>query len=317
MSEFSLHGIAQALGGEVRRNRYVTAPGPQHSRHDRSLKVWIDEGGRVCCTTYSTADSWADCMDYVRDRLGLPPFVPGRREKAHKDRRSPEERLAEAIASWQGTLADYRADDRKAARLWNEAIDPTGTPAEAYLIRRHLTLPGDMAGRTVRFHPACPRGDERLPALLVRFAPIVHPSETVPWGEDPPVTCVQRIFLDSGKPKGHDGKWLMGHPFDLAKPFLLEGRVTVGPAQPRQVMKLTSDEEVTSGLHLTEGFETGLASMTDGFRPLWATYSSTALARFPVLPGIEMLTILADHDQAGLMAAQTCAERWVAADRGF
>ena len=55
--------------------------------------------------------------------------------------------------------------------------------------------------------------------------------------------------------------------------------------------------------------------MMAGFRPLWATYSAEAMARFPVLPGIEALTVLADHDQAGLIAAQTCAERWVAAGR--
>ena len=226
-------------------------------------------------------------MDYVRDRLGLPPFVPGRREKAHKDRRSPEERLAEAIASWQSMAADHRADDRKAARLWNEAIDPTDTPAEAYLIRRHLTLPGDMAGRTVRFHPACPRGDERLPALLVRFAPIVHPSETVPWGEDPPVTCVQRIFLDPGKPKGHDGKWLMGHPFDLPKPFLLDGRSVVPPSGRVLAMKL----------YRRRGGRAAACTLPRASRPAWPPCISVsgrcgpsirrkAIELFPIFGGI-------------------------------
>lgn len=134
------------LGGE-RRNHYVIAPGPGHSPSDRSLKIWIDDAGHVCCTTYSTADTWPDAMDYVRARLGLPPFMPGRREEAGRDRRSPEERLAEAIASWQATVADHRADDRMAARLWAEAIDPTGTPGEQYLAGAILAAARRLHGR--------------------------------------------------------------------------------------------------------------------------------------------------------------------------
>lgn len=312
MTGFTLSRIAQALGGEVRHRRYVMVPGPGHSRHDRSLKVWIEAGDRVCCTTYSTADSWAACMDHVRARLGLPAFVPGRREERHEDRRSPEDRLVEAVALWQSAVADHRADGRLAARLWNEAIDPTGTPGEAYLAGRHLALVDDMAGRIVRFHPACPCGDERRPALLVRFAPIVHPAETVPWGDDPPVEAVQRIFLDPSKPKGHDGKRLLGHPFDLPKPLLRGGVVEVPASRPVLAIKLSGDEAVEQGLHIAEGFESGLAAMQFGFRPLWAVYSARALQLFPVLAGISALTIMADHDRngAGQMAARACRQRW-------
>ena len=318
MSAFSLQGIGQALGGEVKRNRYVTAPGPQHSRHDRSLKVWLDEGGRICCTSYSPADSWADCMDHVRARLGLPAFVPGKREAKSLDRRSPEERLAEAIAVWESAAAVQRADNRYAERLWNEAIDLGGTPGEVYLGGRHLALSGDMAGRTVRFHPACPRGDERLPALIVRFSPISHAAEAVAFSDDPPVTCVQRIFLVPSKPKGHDGKWLIGHPFSLPQPFLHDGIVTFGASEPLLAMKLSGDEEVEEGLFLAEGFESGLAAMHFGFRPLWAVYSARAIELFPLLGGISALTIMADHDRpkhgraegAGQLAARQCRERW-------
>ncbi len=54
-----------------------------------------------------------------------------------------------------------------------------------------------------------------------------------------------------------------------------------------------------------------------GWRPIWAACSAGAIARFPVLPGIESLTIFADADDkgAGLEAAWNCAERWRAARR--
>ncbi len=37
--------------------------------------------------------------------------------------------------------------------------------------------------------------------------------------------------------------------------------------------------------------------------------------RLPILPGVEALTILADHDPAGLRAADACADRWRRAGR--
>ena len=109
----------------------------------------------------------------------------------------------------------------------------------------------------------------------------------------------------------------MGHPFSLPKPFLHDGIVTTGPSEPLQAMKLSPDEEVSMGLHLAEGFETGLAAMMAGFRPLWATYSADAMARFPVLPGIEAVTLMADNDKtgAGERAAFACKRRWEAAGR--
>jgi hypothetical protein len=41
--------------------------------------------------------------------------------------------------------------------------------------------------------------------------------------------------------------------------------------------------------------------------------SAGAIARFPVLAGIEALTIFADADAPGMQAAEICATRWRAA----
>jgi putative DNA primase/helicase len=80
------------------------------------------------------------------------------------------------------------------------------------------------------------------------------------------------------------------------------------------VVRLSADEDVGYGLGIAEGVETALA--TD-FAPIWATLSAGTMERFPVLGGIECLTIFADNDASGtgLAAARACAERWHAAER--
>jgi hypothetical protein len=51
--------------------------------------------------------------------------------------------------------------------------------------------------------------------------------------------------------------------------------------------------------------------------PAWAAGSAGSMRRFPVLAGIETLTILVDNDQsgAGQDAARECSARWTAAGR--
>jgi hypothetical protein len=74
-------------------------------------------------------------------------------------------------------------------------------------------------------------------------------------------------------------------------------------------------DSVTTGLFISEGIESGLAARQIGLRPAWALGSAGALGRFPVLAGIETLSILREHDAANEKAANACAERWLAAGR--
>jgi putative DNA primase/helicase len=80
------------------------------------------------------------------------------------------------------------------------------------------------------------------------------------------------------------------------------------------VIRLSPDDAVEYGLAIGEGVETCLAT---GFEPIWATLNAGNMAAFPLLSGIDCLTIFADNDKSGtgLAAAKTCAERWHAADR--
>jgi putative DNA primase/helicase len=72
------------------------------------------------------------------------------------------------------------------------------------------------------------------------------------------------------------------------------------------------DQEAPSALAVAEGIETALAT---GVRPVWACLSSTIMAGFPVLDGVRSLTVYADHDRAGIKAANAVGERWHAAGR--
>ena len=84
-----------------------------------------------------------------------------------------------------------------ARRIWGEAVPPAGTLVEAYLRGRGLALP---VGAPLRFHPACPRGAERWPAML---ALMTDPVTGEPCG-------VHRTFLtrDGGgkAPEGPNGE---------------------------------------------------------------------------------------------------------------
>jgi len=78
------------------------------------------------------------------------------------------------------------------------------------------------------------------------------------------------------------------------------------------VVRLWPDDAVTTGLGVAEGIETAL-SLAHGLTPVWACIDAGNLAGLAVLDGIEALTIAADHDDAGIAAANTCADRWARA----
>jgi hypothetical protein len=88
------------------------------------------------------------------------------------------------------------------------------------------------------------------------------------------------------------------------------------------VIRLVEDAEVTTGLAVAEGLETALAAARV-FPHVWAVVDAGNLAAFPVLDGIESLTVFADNDRpnpktgrrAGSEAAEACARRWVEAGR--
>lgn len=89
------------------------------------------------------------------------------------------------------------------------------------------------------------------------------------------------------------------------------------------VIRLFADEDVTLGLGIAEGIETALSAVVMGFSPVWACIDAGNLAAFPVLAGINALTIFIDNDEpnprtgrsTGKSAFAAVAARWLDAGR--
>lgn len=193
------------------------------------------------------------------------------------------------------TAASDKAKMESALRIWREAEPLAGTLAEEYLRRRRFdVLPGDHA---VRFHPTCPFGRGHSIACMVALYRDIKTSEP---------KAIHRTALRAGgfKAFGKD-----------------DSRMALAPVAGCAIM-LTPFEDVEYGLTIAEGLETTLAGMQLGFKPAWALGSDGGIKTFPVLAGVEALTILVDNDppkengkRPGPDAAAECSKRWVAAGR--
>jgi putative DNA primase/helicase len=94
----------------------------------------------------------------------------------------------------------------------------------------------------------------------------------------------------------------------------LKGKTVTSRARGAVVM-LSAFDDVTTGMTMCEGVETGIALFQSEQRPVWACGGAGSLATFPILRGIETLTIAADQDEPGLRAAKQLAGRWEDASR--
>jgi putative DNA primase/helicase len=269
----SLREIARALGGELVGGQ-VLAPGPNHDRRDRSLSVRWSASSPDSFIVHSFAgDDFKACRDHVRDRLGMSHF-----ERAS----SPEPRHT-------ATGDDAKRIER-AREIFLEGVDPRETLVERYLRGRALSLPNELAGAVLRFHPRCPWRDKEadqtifVPAMIAAMRSIASDE----------ITAVHRTRLS---PEGEKlGRRMLG--------------VAAGAA-----VKLDADDTVTGGLHIAEGVETALAARQLGLKPTWALGAASFISAFPVLPGIECLTLLAENDEASAKAVEACARRWHEAKR--
>jgi putative DNA primase/helicase len=177
----------------------------------------------------------------------------------------------------------------RALERWEQASAARGTLVEKYLASRALGLDG-VSADVLRFHPRCPWRDGdtfiRVPAMLAAFRSIAGDR----------LMAVQRTRLRD------DGSKI--------------ARKNLGPVGGAAI-KIDPDKNVHEGLHVGEGLETCLSARLLGFKPTWALGSAGAIAKFPVLSGIEALNILAESDDAGAnaRAVDECGQRWTAAGR--
>jgi putative DNA primase/helicase len=192
-------------------------------------------------------------------------------------RPSPQPETGEDIAS--------RID--RALGYWNASTSLAGTLGWRYLTeRRQLAIGTLRLDHCLRWHSGL--GDYGAVVALM-----TDPVTSEPCG-------IHRTFLrpDATNVIGEDGKkkkWTLGR---------------------WGVIRLSPDEEVTQGLGIAEGLETTSRVMLCGWSPMWCAVSAYGIAKFPVLSGLESLTIFLDDDEnkAGEREAEKCARRWTAAE---
>lgn len=281
----SLPEIARALRGKVVGNQVLCA-GPGHSSKDQSLSVRLSVASPDGFIVFSHAgDDFRACRDYVAGALGLSS------DRWRQDRPIDPVEEARRIEARRRADEKERADavrrQRRAVAMWQEARDPRDTLVQIYLASRRLDLPDEVAGDVLRFHPRCPWGEGAVAPAMVAALRCIRTGE---------ITGIHRTALTP------DGAKL--------------GRKMLGTATGAAIM-LDAEDAVTTGLAIGEGIETCLAARQLGIRPTWALGSVGAIAEFPVLDGIETLTVLAENDTTGASerACQKVGTRWIAAGR--
>jgi hypothetical protein len=178
---------------------------------------------------------------------------------------------------------------------WDKAVPIAGTLAATYLAARGLVFE-DPRGRVLRFARRRARKSEAdeleyHPALLAALSDVYTGEQC---------GLINIYLRPDGSDRLRDQK----------------GKTVHGRAKGAAVM-LSPFDEPTYGLTTCEGVETGIAVLMSGLAPLWACGGASVLSSFPVLSGIEALTVAADADNnnAGQRAAAAAVERWRRAGR--
>jgi hypothetical protein len=292
--DVDLLATAQALGANLRRvtRTELAGPCPVCNGTDRfsvnvKQQVWHCRG---CAKGGGDAISLVSHVRELDFRQAVA-FLTGEATAPKPARPRP---VAEAKDKESNVFVE-----RLIAGLAGEIVPVRGTPGEQYLssVRKIDTAAiADVLERTIAigWHPR------------VYFREQGHPLDGRHLG------CIVGVMTDpvTAKPTGA-----------ISRTYLTPDLAKVGKAKslgkPAGIVRLFADEDVLEGLCLAEGLETGLAGMSIGLRPMWATGSTALMSKFPVLSGIECLNLIVDNDpnDAGERAAREAEARWRTAGR--
>jgi hypothetical protein len=273
----SAAGIVKALGG---RNGLACCPA--HNDRSPSLSVVDGVNGRLLVHCHAGCGQ-REVINALADRGLWPRRDASELTEAERERRRHQEAERERERSRRDAFVEMTWLQTRA-----DAMPAPGSPIERWLQHRGIdSTMLELDRLPLRWAPHCPRGGETAPAMV---ALMTNPV--------------------AGQARG------------IHRTFLLPGGSGKAPVEPvRQmlgkagVIRLSPDDEVELGLGICEGVETGLAIMASGWRPVWACGSLNALTAFPVLGGIECLTVFADPKPHEVAGARACAARWAEAGR--
>jgi hypothetical protein len=302
--------VAQRRGAQLRREgRELIGGCPRCGGVDR-FAVWPAKNIWHCRGCGTGGDpialemhlSGGSFIDAVKALIGEDAGTPTRRQPTLDEIAAREAREAER----KRTEAYEAARNASSAAKIIARLQPIiGTPGEAYL-------------RDVR----------KIDVSHWAIRQALEDVEALAW-------CERTYFrqLNPGEPFHElNSQWLgaiIGILTDpvtgkrtggITRTFIHQGRkvcraMSLGGVGLPGIIRLSPDDEVETGLHLGEAIETSLSAMMMGFVPMWATGSTSQMKSFPVLPGIECLTVIADNDAAGQQAAREVCQRWANAGR--
>ena len=302
-ADLSLTEVARVMGGDAQDGE-VRCPGPGHTSADRSLCIRPSSKHPrgFIAFSHSPADEDLDCADYVCEMLGVPngtdptdgfPGGPSD-EQRRKDR---EQRIKQAEAEQAKAKA---LNSKNAERIYNDA-EPLMNPIEDNLAHTYLTqgrgIPFDHAQldaiENLRFAPNHYHGNrkEKFPALIAAYRDI----------ETDEIKGIHRTYL---------------HFTGLKKAGRLssnEQKKMYGPSKNAAIKLAPIGDDGCLGI--AEGIETALTVIAHGWGPVWSVMSANGMKDFPIIDEVQTLTIFADAGEAGVAAAQKCAERWIAAGK--
>jgi hypothetical protein len=264
--------IVRHLGGEW-RGHYGLAPAPEHSKRDRSLKIWPHATDENDVAIHSFAGD--DIIALKRDwrATGLLPGRPSAKSPAkiaHKPKHDADEvddaKRRRGIASW----------------LWSKS-EPSGAIVKAYFRSRGIEL--TARPQAIRFLPATPP-KHPFPAMLVPFG---LPDEPSPGVYAMPVERIQAVHLTYLRCDG-SGK----APVDPQ-------RRIIGSPKGSPLALIPPNDGL--GLLIGEGIETALS----GYLLAGAGLGCWAAGSAPFLPAladavpdyIEVVTIARERDKSG------------------
>jgi hypothetical protein len=214
---------------------------------------------------------------YLCARCGASGFAHDKTES----RRSPvtaEVKVLGAIvpAEVAATSDDANKRFERTKQLWQESVPLSGTLGHRYFIEhRKLAIDKLELNHALRWHKG-------VSAIIAKMTDAITNR----------ATGVHRTFLNKDGSK--------------------RDRKMLGKAG---VIRLSPHESVTMGLGITEGVEDGLAVLLSPWAPVWVATSAIGIEKFPVISGIECLTVHADLGDIGTRAAQACLTRWKAAGK--
>jgi hypothetical protein len=304
--------IAERHGARLKRSGHeLIGPCPVCGGVDRfailpSKNLWNCRGCRAGGDTIAAEMHLGgrSFVDAVRALIGEDAGTPTRRQ------RMPDEiaaRAAREVERKRAEAEEWARNESSAAKIIARLQPVAGTPGEAYL-------------RDVR----------KIDVDHWAIRQALQDVETLGW-------CERTYFRQDGHVL--NGQWLgaiiailtdpvTGEPTGgITRTYLHQGKKvcrakSLGGVGRLGVVRLSPDDEVATGLHGCEGLESALSGMQMNFCPMWAFGSTATMEAFPVLPGVECLTIIADNDRktpdeiaAGDKAARKVCQRWADAGR--